>query len=143
MTATPLQSFILLRGRSISSTDEDGLTTTYDYALGSWDDVEQAFLPVVDGSHLRTITQRTYQSYPSDTSDLSIQDATPGTTLYSATLLGSTDDVLSWQGNAYDDKNRLRFTLSKLSKKTVFRDCFFVRTFRLLTKKCCAMLTTV
>ncbi|MGI6494683.1 MAG: RHS repeat-associated core domain-containing protein [Kiritimatiellia bacterium] len=102
---------LLLRGRTLESTDEDGVTTTYDCVLGDYDPATRTFTPGGAETALRTIAQRWYQSNPSDTSDLTIQDAAHGTTLYSATLLHATGATLDWQAHTYDDRNRLRSTL--------------------------------
>ncbi|MGI6495979.1 MAG: hypothetical protein ACOX5G_07810 [Kiritimatiellia bacterium] len=102
---------LLLRGRPLESTDEDGVTTACDYALGDYDPATRTFAPGGSGTALRTIARRSYRSNPSDTSDLTIQDSAHGTTLYSATLLHATGETLDWQAHLYDDKNRLRSTL--------------------------------
>ncbi len=106
---------LLLHGRSVSSTDEDGTTTTYDYTLGEYDAATHDFTVGGSATALRTLVSTSTAAAPDgipgkSTQSLTIQDATHGTTLYSATLLRSTGNVLSWQANVHDDKNRLRFT---------------------------------
>ena len=107
---------LLLRGRPVTSTDEDGVTTTYDYALGVYDSYSRAFTPGGAGTALRTVVSRSTAAAPNgipgkSTQSLTIQDAAHGTTLYTGTLLRSTGATLDWQAHVYDDKNRLRSTL--------------------------------
>jgi len=104
----------------VTSTDEDGITTTYDYVFGVYDSSSRAFTPGGAETALRTLVSRYTAAAPDgipgkSTQTLTIQDAAHGTTLYSATLLvgtgGSSGPALSWQANVFDDKNRLRSTL--------------------------------
>jgi RHS repeat-associated protein len=106
---------LLLRGRPASTTGEDDVTTTYDYALGTFDTASRTFTVSSTGPHLRMISMRTTAAAPDgipgkSVKNLTIQDATHGVTLHSATLLASNDTPLDWQDHAYDDKNRLRST---------------------------------
>ncbi|MGI6495970.1 MAG: hypothetical protein ACOX5G_07755, partial [Kiritimatiellia bacterium] len=106
---------LLLRGRPLESTDEDGVTTACDYALGDYDPATRVFTPGGSETALRTVVTQTHQSslatHHFPTQSETIQDAAHGTTLYSATLLQATGATLDWQAHAYDDKNRLRSTL--------------------------------
>ncbi|HPX42483.1 MAG TPA: hypothetical protein PLF51_18740, partial [Candidatus Hydrogenedentes bacterium] len=106
---------LLLRGRPASTTGEDGVMTTYDYALGTFDNANRAFTVSSNGPHRRTISMRTTAAAPDgipgkSVKNLTIQDATHGVTLHSGTLLAADDTPLDWQTHAYDDKNRLRST---------------------------------
>ncbi|MGI5870375.1 MAG: RHS repeat-associated core domain-containing protein, partial [Kiritimatiellia bacterium] len=106
---------LLLRGRPLESTDEDGVTTACDYALGDYDPATRTFTPGGSETALRTVVTQTHHSslatHHFPTQSETIQDAAHGTTLYSATLLQSTGATLDWRAHAYDDRNRLRSTL--------------------------------
>jgi hypothetical protein len=107
---------LLLRARSAVTAGEDGVTTAYEYALGSFNAATREFTVQPGGPHLRTLSMRTTAAAPNgiagkSTRELTIQDATHGVTLHSATLLASDNTPLVWQTHAYDDKNRLCFTL--------------------------------
>ena len=110
---------LLLRGRPLSATDENGVTTSYEYALGTFDAATRTFTVSSVGPHLRTVSMRTTAAAPvgiagKSVKNLTIQDATHGVTLHSATLAilpdWSLSEAFDWQTHAYDDKNRLRST---------------------------------
>ena len=100
----------------MTSTDEDGVTTTHAYDLGEYEPTTRLFASGGAETALRTVVSRSTAAAPDgipgkSTQSLAIQNAAHGTTLYTATLLRSTGATLDWQANAYDDKNRLRSTL--------------------------------
>ena len=97
---------LLLRGRAVASTDEAGVTTAYEYAFGTFDPSTRIFTEGGATNHVRII--RSAQG--TLTHSLSVEDATQGQEIYSATLLASDASVLDWEARAYDDKGRLRFT---------------------------------
>jgi len=97
---------LLLRGRAVASTDEAGVTTAYEYAFGTFDPSTRIFTEGGATNHVRII--RSAQG--TLTHSLSVEDATQGQEIYSATLLASDASVLDWEARSYDDKGRLRFT---------------------------------
>jgi RHS repeat-associated protein len=110
---------LLLRGRPLSATDENGVTTTYEYALGTFDAATRAFTVSSNGPHLRTVSMQTTAAAPTgiagkSVKNLTIQDATHGVTLHTATLAilpnWSLSEAFDWQTHTYDEKNRLRST---------------------------------
>ena len=125
---------LLLRGRPLSYTDEDGVTTAYEYAFGVWDPATRTFAPeggspsggagaqsAPEGvSHLRTRVFTTTPEAPSgvplvSTVSETVEDAVHGNEVWSATRVllanGSLSDPFDWEARTYDDQDRLRSTL--------------------------------
>ena len=113
---------LLLRGRPLSYTDEDGVTTTYEYVFGAWDPVTRTFAPGGAGGSpaIRTRVFTTTPEAPSgvplvSTVSETVEDATHGTEVWSATRVllanGSLSAPFDWEARTYDDQNRLRSTL--------------------------------
>ncbi|MBQ3811217.1 MAG: hypothetical protein II839_10410, partial [Kiritimatiellae bacterium] len=111
---------LLLRGRPLSYTDEDGVTTSYDYAFGSWDPATRAFAEGGVASHLRTRVFTTTPEAPAgiplvSTVSETVEDATHGNEVWSATRVlladGSLSEPFDWESRVYDDQDRLRSTL--------------------------------
>jgi len=97
---------LLLRGRAASSTDEASVTTLTSYAFGTFDPTTRIFTEGGATNHVRIIRSASGAL----TQSLSVEDATQGQEIYSATLLVSDASVLDWETRAYDDKGRLRFS---------------------------------
>ena len=87
----------LLRGETISETDEDGVTTTHEYAITS--------------NVLSCTSRKSYQSHPYPTFSYVERDLDYGLTLYEATRLTAAPTVeFGWRRHTYDSRHRLRFT---------------------------------
>ena len=111
---------LLLRGRPLSYTDEDGVTTSYDYAFGSWDPATHAFAEGGVASHIRIRVFTTTPEAPAgiplvSTVSETVEDATHGNEVWSATRVlladGSLSEPFDWESRGYDDQDRLRSTL--------------------------------
>ncbi|MBQ6104087.1 MAG: hypothetical protein IJL06_10510, partial [Kiritimatiellae bacterium] len=111
---------LLLRGRPLSCTGEDGVTTAYDYAFGTWDAAARAFAAASGASHLRTRVFTTTPEAPNgiplvSTVSETVEDAVHGNEVWSATRVlladGSLSDPFDWEARVYDDQDRLRSTL--------------------------------
>jgi len=125
---------LLLRGRPLSYTDEDGVATTYEYAFGTWDEATRTFAAgggspsggagaqsAPEGvSHLRTRVFTTTPEAPTgvplvSTVSETVEDAVHGNEVWSATRVllanGSLSDPFDWEARTYDDQDRLRSTL--------------------------------
>ena len=111
---------LLLRGRPLSYTGEDGVTTSYDYAFGSWNPAARTFAASSGASHLRTRALATSPEAPNgvplvSTVSETVEDAVHGNEVWSATRVlladGSLSDPFDWEARTYDDKDRLRSTL--------------------------------
>ena len=111
---------LLLRGRPLSYTGEDGVTTAYDYAFGTWDAAARAFAAASGASHLRTRALATSPEAPNgvplvSTVSETVEDAVHGNEVWSATRVlladGSLSDPFDWEARTYDDKDRLRATI--------------------------------
>lgn len=106
---------LLLRGRTLSSTGEDGVTTVYAYDFGTFNHATHTFTPGAGAPHLRTMSMRTTVAAPNgipgkSTKDLVIQDAAHGVAVHTATLLADNDTPLEWQTHTFDTQNRLIHT---------------------------------
>ena len=111
---------LLLRGRPLSYTGEDGVTTTYSYDLGAWNASTRTFAAGSGASHLRTRVLATTPEAPNgvplvSTVSETVEDAVHGDELWSATRVllanGSLSDPFDWEARVYDDQDRLRSTL--------------------------------
>ena len=111
---------LLLRGRPVSSADEDGVTTAHEYAFGSWDPAARTFAEGVGASHLRTRSRTTTPEAPDgiplvSTVSETVEDAVHGDEVWSATRVlladGSLSEPFDWEARVYDEKDRLRSTL--------------------------------
>ena len=111
---------LLLRGRPLSSTDEDGVTTSWDYAFGSWDPATRSFAAADGDSHLRIRVFTTTPEAPAgiplvSTVAETVEDAVHGNEVWSATRVlladGSLSEPFDWEARVYDEKDRLRSTL--------------------------------
>lgn len=113
---------LLLRGRPLAVTDENGVTTLYDYALGSWNEAALSFTPggAATSSAIRIRAIETTPEAPAgiplvSTVSETVEDATHGNEVWSATRVlladGSLSDPFEWEARVYDDKDRLRSTL--------------------------------
>jgi RHS repeat-associated protein len=111
---------LLLRGRPLSFTDEDGVTTAYEYAFGSWNPATRTFAASSGASHLRTRVFTTTPEAPNgvplvSTVSETVEDAVHGNEVWSATRVllanGALSDPFDWEARVYDDQDRLRSTL--------------------------------
>ena len=111
---------LLLRGRPLSCTGEDGVTTTYSYDLGTWNASARTFAAGSGASHLRTRVLATAPEAPNgvpfvSTVSETVEDAVHGNEVWSATHVllagGSLSEPFDWEARVYDDQDRLRSTL--------------------------------
>ena len=111
---------LLLRGRPLSVTGEDGVTTSFEYAFGSWDPAAHAFADASGASHLRVRSRTTTPEAPSgiplvSTVSETVEDAAHGNEVWSATRVlladGSLSEPFDWEARVYDEQDRLRSTL--------------------------------
>ena len=110
---------LLLRGSPLYSTGEDGIITRYRHDYGIFDPATRAFTVSAGGPHLRTISMRLTAAFGvipgKSVRQITIRDATHGTTLHTATVAilpdGAQSGAFDWQTHTYDDKNRLRCTV--------------------------------
>ncbi len=88
----------LMRGETISETDEDGVTETHSHAI-------------LSNSVVRTVVSRTKDGHEAKTRAVTERDLAYGLTLYEATQLTADPGVeFGWRRHAYDSRHRLRFT---------------------------------
>ena len=108
---------LLLRGRPLSFADEDGVTTVYDYAFGSWDPATRSFAAASGASHLRTrsfvVTPEAPTGVPLvSTVSETVEDAVHGNEVWTATRVlladGSLSEPFDWEARVHDEKDRLR-----------------------------------
>ena len=100
-----------LRGRTVSHTGFDGVTTSSQIEMGSWDATARSFSADPDGAFLRTTTRRTRGGAESETFTVEVQDALRRLVVYSATCHTASNAVLNWSASTYDDIDRLRSTI--------------------------------
>ena len=88
----------LMRGETISETDEDGVTETHSHTI-------------LSNSVVRTVVSRTKDGHEAKTRMVTERDLAYGLTLYEATQLTAAPAVeFGWRRHAYDSRHRLRFT---------------------------------
>ena len=88
----------LLRGETISETDEDGVTETHSHTI-------------LSNSVVRTVVSRTKGAHEAKTRSVTERDLAYGLSLYEATQLTTNPSVeFGWRRHTYDSRHRLRFT---------------------------------
>ena len=88
----------LMRGETISETDEDGVTETHSHTI-------------LSNSVVRTVVFRTKGAHEAKTRAVTERDLAYGLTLYEATQLTADPGVeFGWRRHTYDSRHRLRFT---------------------------------
>ena len=88
----------LMRGESISVTDEDGVTETHSHTI-------------LSNSVVRTVVSRANGAHEAKTRAVTERDLAYGLTLYEATQLTADPGVeFGWRRHTYDSRHRLRFT---------------------------------
>ena len=111
---------LLLRGRPISETGEDGMTTHYQYHFGAWDPDLRSFAENVGETHLRVRSWRTTAAAPQGlpwrtTVSETVEETAHGNEIWSATRVlgdgGGWSVPFDWESRVFDEQDRLRFTL--------------------------------
>ena len=88
----------LLRGETVSETDEDGVTETHSHTI-------------LSNSVVRTVVSRAKGAHEAKTRAVTERDLAYGLTLYEATQLTADPGVeFGWRRHTYDSRHRLRFT---------------------------------
>ena len=88
----------LMRGETISETDEDGVTETHSHTI-------------LSNSVVRTVVFRTKGAHEAKTRAVTERNLAYGLTLYEATQLTADPGVeFGWRRHTYDSRHRLRFT---------------------------------
>ena len=88
----------LLRGETVSETDEDGVTETHSHTI-------------LSNSVVCTVVTRTKGAHEAKTREVKERDLAYGLALYEATQLTADPSVeFGWRRHVYDSRHRLRFT---------------------------------
>ena len=100
-----------LRGRAVSETDADGVTTTTAWERGTWNAATRAFAAAADGDFLPATTRRSRGDAADKTYAVEVSELSRRLVVHSETCLAADDAVLEWTSSAYDDVGRLRSRL--------------------------------